>query len=432
MDFNEVYNNDMPSTFLQNFPLTANEQSKLFTTLDSEELYLQHEEEEYENGLISEHFNNVNDINLQESLEFTYQPAFNKDDAETGKSCNIYISGSSFSDVEKSDVGEKLIVNETFVDNNFKSSSSKAYHDPQTIDNHDSDDVTSSCDSIFWNQSNSKTTFPPQKNKNSFAVYLGNKRAGGDSNSKNAMAARDNRLKKKKYVADLEETVSNLRKDNAYLKKENENCKSCVKSLETEVSYLKSVIANQTTLSAILNNVLKTPGIKLSSSFTANNSAVKKEVNNSHTLKRKSYNNNAVDQVPAKKIKNAAYSLRSSKKEISVNHSYDTASMSHDRPTCQKLKQQIDMKFNKRDKIKNKSCKKDLDEYFLNVEDVSDSESDSSLKSLNSNPKQQLDSNVSPGICFHVSGNNVSLEFCSLCSSRAQSGVVLDHNYVKI
>ncbi|GFN96585.1 Creb/atf bzip transcription factor [Plakobranchus ocellatus] len=91
---------------------------------------------------------------------------------------------------------------------------------------------------------------------------------GGDPNSKNAIAARDNRLKKKKYIADLENTVRELQSENDQLRKETEIKKQSMISLQLEVQYLKNVIANQSTLSALLKSVSQTPGINLSASIS--------------------------------------------------------------------------------------------------------------------------------------------------------------------
>ncbi|XP_078661058.1 uncharacterized protein LOC144905328 [Branchiostoma floridae x Branchiostoma belcheri] len=93
-----------------------------------------------------------------------------------------------------------------------------------------------------------------------------------DSNQKkrNAESARQNRLKKKLYLQDLEGRVDNLQKENTSLKKEKNKMETTIASLEEELEYLKSVLANQSTLSNLLKNIDATEGVSLSTSFPSN------------------------------------------------------------------------------------------------------------------------------------------------------------------
>ncbi|KAI8519446.1 hypothetical protein Bbelb_027030 [Branchiostoma belcheri] len=93
-----------------------------------------------------------------------------------------------------------------------------------------------------------------------------------DTNQKkrNAESARQNRLKKKLYLQDLEGRVDNLQKENTSLKKEKNKMETTIASLEEELEYLKSVLANQSTLSNLLKNIDATEGVSLSTSFPSN------------------------------------------------------------------------------------------------------------------------------------------------------------------
>lgn len=89
-----------------------------------------------------------------------------------------------------------------------------------------------------------------------------------DRSRKNAEAARQNRLKKKKYMEDLERDRSRLKADNVIMKTRCTELQTKNKKLETEVAYLRSVLANQSTLASLIKNIPGTPGVNLTSSFS--------------------------------------------------------------------------------------------------------------------------------------------------------------------
>jgi hypothetical protein len=89
-----------------------------------------------------------------------------------------------------------------------------------------------------------------------------------DKSRKNAEAARQNRLKKKKYMEELEQDRSRLRADNVVLKTRCTELQNRNRKLETEVAYLRSVLANQSTLSTLIKNIPGIPGVNLTSSFS--------------------------------------------------------------------------------------------------------------------------------------------------------------------
>ena len=89
-----------------------------------------------------------------------------------------------------------------------------------------------------------------------------------EKSRKNAEAARQNRLKKKKYVEDLERDRSKLRAENVVFKTRCSELQLKNRRLETEVAYLRSVLANQSTLSSLIRNIPGTPGVNLTSSLS--------------------------------------------------------------------------------------------------------------------------------------------------------------------
>ena len=87
-----------------------------------------------------------------------------------------------------------------------------------------------------------------------------------NSLSKSAIAARENREKKKKYVSQLEKNVADLKAENKEVKEQNSKYSDVVDELKNEVLYLKSVLASQSTLSKLLQNIPGIPDITLTSS----------------------------------------------------------------------------------------------------------------------------------------------------------------------
>ena len=86
-------------------------------------------------------------------------------------------------------------------------------------------------------------------------------------NRKNAIAARENRQKKKMYVEGLQNEVTKLKQENCSLKFRNETMTTMILKLRDELKYLRSVLENQSTISLLLKSVASTPGISLSSSL---------------------------------------------------------------------------------------------------------------------------------------------------------------------
>ena len=88
-----------------------------------------------------------------------------------------------------------------------------------------------------------------------------------DKNRKNAEAARQNRIKKKKYVEGLEKECSSLKTENVVLKTKCHEYQNRCQRLQSEVVYLKGVLANESVLGSLIQNIPNVPGIQLTSSF---------------------------------------------------------------------------------------------------------------------------------------------------------------------
>ena len=139
-------------------------------------------------------------------------------------------------------------------------------------------------------------------------------KAIAEKNRKNAIAAKENREKKKKYMEGLENDVTTLREENKTLKWRNEYMKTMARKLSDEVKYLRSVLANESTISLLLKSVTATPGISLSSSLvqSSGNVETEKESDNEEgdrqyvTRSRKRRSEEDVGAAPGKRTRSSA------------------------------------------------------------------------------------------------------------------------------
>lgn len=81
------------------------------------------------------------------------------------------------------------------------------------------------------------------------------------SMSKNAIAARENREKKKKYINDLEKSVCELTKENTNLKINMKSLETQAGGLREENIYLKSVLSNVESISELIQHMSTTKNV---------------------------------------------------------------------------------------------------------------------------------------------------------------------------
>lgn len=85
--------------------------------------------------------------------------------------------------------------------------------------------------------------------------YLEAFKSRGSCMTKNAIAARENRLKKKLYVSKLERSVRALSTENATLKRRSEDMSREIEELSEEVQYLRSVLCNVDEISTLVRSI---------------------------------------------------------------------------------------------------------------------------------------------------------------------------------
>ena len=214
--------------------------------------------------------------------------------------------------------------------------------------------------------------------------------------TKNAIMARENRLKKKNYIQNLETSVETLGSENSALRKELSETKQTVETLRSEVTYLKSVLGNSSTLAKLLENIPMIPGLAIgkSDAFGVASNALKQ------TSRKR----------PAQVEENDSL------------NSDEECDCHPDKNVCMCSKEN---KFSKSKKFRHHQDGKQAPDHSY-ASDNSD-EGGPGRKQAEKPQKGQTspsegDDIMSGGVCLHVSGSSVSLEFCSSCSKQAKGG----------
>ncbi|XP_061197715.1 probable basic-leucine zipper transcription factor D [Saccostrea echinata] len=98
-----------------------------------------------------------------------------------------------------------------------------------------------------------------------------------ERNRKNAVQAKINREKKKAYIKNLEDDVELLKSENKTLKENCDKLQMSHKVMEEELDYLRSVLANQSALSNLLQNIPNVKNVELSSSFSRKRQSIDRD-----------------------------------------------------------------------------------------------------------------------------------------------------------
>ena len=99
-------------------------------------------------------------------------------------------------------------------------------------------------------------------NNTAFGQSYERRRADQLCMTKSAIAARENRMKKKGFVHSLNSSVQMLTSENSNLNRQVSCLKDKVNALQTEVLYLKGVLKNESSLASLLQNIHTTPGVQ--------------------------------------------------------------------------------------------------------------------------------------------------------------------------
>ena len=211
----------------------------------------------------------------------------------------------------------------------------------------------------------SKPTSTKSKCKTSITVFEEGVRKTVEGPNRNAVMAKLNRERKKQHMSHLEKKVGLLGTENDALKKQNVCLRKKVSILARELQYVKGVLANQSALAGLLNNIQAT-GLEFHSSMPVAR----------------------VKQDPELHVKNEmleSAEVPLSKRRKGLNdHDY-----------CLEISSRLE------------SNAENCDDFAVGHSNEDDE-------------KVPVVPNAS-GVCLHVSGRSVSLEFCSKCSGNAKA-----------
>lgn len=250
-----------------------------------------------------------------------------------------------------------------------------------------------------------------------------------NSNSRQAVAARENRQKKKQYLSGLEASVQKFSEENEQLKKQDAEQKQLIAELKEEVMYLKSVIANESALSALLKNIQNTDGVKLSASLLA------EAGDNSHLGVTRPASGQK-RKLPSCLTKKGNYEITSSQ-DFPEKRSRPIASKAGPPPDrWHGHQQQMSLNSNSFGVIQ--TGDDDMAEPTVSVSLKLNAKAPLHGKTTEA-VQASVDSNCGisgndaglGGICLHVLGDSVSVEFCSSCNRSAVRSCSTDHAYVK-
>lgn len=201
--------------------------------------------------------------------------------------------------------------------------------------------------------------------------------------------ARENRLKKKRYINGLEESLAAAKKQNENLETQLKNKDAIIENLKKEVIYFKSILANVQEISSLIRTVKQETSLPLTTSLPPAENPLKRC---------------ASDAFSDTCFKPKVQRLSESSGECSSifdeeEDMYSWMPLSPLTSTIDQESIELLSNFNEGD----------LD---LSVED--------SLQ-----PKFEVPDSVAsiastiPGVCLHVQNKKMSLEFCSSCASKA-------------
>lgn len=266
------------------------------------------------------------------------------------------------------------------------------------------------------------------------------RRRGSKCESKNAVMARLNRLKKKKYVADLEDRNSKLEAENGLLKKTLAKRVKEVSSLMKESVNLRSVIKNSTEIGSLLQCVQKNTNLHVTSSLLRNGSNSEQ---NLHSKKpRSDLTNSEIRPAPFDELANRPND-EGMIHELNLFHCDQQSILTKTKPSDLSTSENslIDEIFDFN--LDNDPSDNDLicdlqgeitsNGFFdANRPRPISSKTESKIAEANvlvrcETPSKDIDISVSNndflfndvGVCFHIANKRVSLEFCESCNRKA-------------
>lgn len=222
--------------------------------------------------------------------------------------------------------------------------------------------------------------------------------------TRNAALARANRQKKKEYLDQLENNFTNSENKNRKLNNIVAKQKIDIQRLTAEVSYLKNILNNNSSITSLLKSMNQALGKN-------NNSNINNNQNNKTNIMN---NNNKSEQRPA--------SLVEAKGNSTISPLFDEDYMLHSANIFD---------------VEGISDPSDIDLSPFEGDDmiypaefmdtgVEDSDFDKLLAPSCNNECSLLDTDLfdnlgSTGVCLHINSGKVSIEYCSICQLNSNN-----------
>lgn len=213
--------------------------------------------------------------------------------------------------------------------------------------------------------------------------------------SKNALMARENRLKKKIYVQNLEKSLEKHKNLNKKLYSCINNQSVVINKLNKEIKYFKSILVNSQSIGKLLRCINENTGMPASTSLT--NNKPEKTINSLHPWTDENLNGDITSV-------NGEFNTNDYNLESNLN--WNVFSDFNSTAICNETELEENLKL--------------FDDNFelpKEVESTSELYNEHNYTSKSSETEETSD----VGICLHISNQRVSLEFCPICSDKASS-----------
>lgn len=245
--------------------------------------------------------------------------------------------------------------------------------------------------------------------------------------TKNALMARENRLKKKMYINSLETQVACLKSDNKKLVHTVDSQAITIDELKKEVKYLKSILANSEGIGKLIRAINSSTGMAVTSSLDKKLTLNSKQVRSKSPIAQKT-----VPEVDTNKnVYTGSFDItrhpweetQSASPYVSYPTPESTANSCYGSPEFQELNEEgllLDMDIPI--EMNNDELLNMIDEKALESQIVLRPEEHDYHNPVKIETESTLTDEDDVGVCLHVSKNKVSLEFCPTCSDGALQG----------
>lgn len=221
--------------------------------------------------------------------------------------------------------------------------------------------------------------------------------------SKNAMMARENRLKKKLYIESLEKEVAALKAENKKIASLVENQSFLISELKKEIRYLKSILANSADISRLIRSIHENTGMSVSTSLddslTLKQSPVSKQSSSTGKTSTNLWDENSLSSPES----------QGQVSEENIDMLLDDDVLRHPENLLNESSDILPLNDNDYDFSLPFPMQEEKEREQVDVKDH--------CYSIKKEDHEKADDDV--GVCLHVSNHRVSLEFCPTCSENA-------------